>query len=83
MTAMSVSVSTPITVAGRPWIGGRRRGRVDELHVDLVGLVDDVVVGDDVAARIDDEAGAQRLALAPPSRRRRRHRLRPGRRRSG
>ncbi len=35
-----------------------------ELDVDLVGLVDDVVVGDDVAARIDDEAGAEGLALA-------------------
>ena len=62
MTAMSVSGSTPITCAGRPCrvvvgIGG-------ELDVDLVGLVDDVVVGDDVAARVDDKAGAQGLALA-------------------
>ena len=43
-----------------------------ELDVDLVGLVDDVVVGDDVAARIDDEAGAEGLALAAAVGRRRR-----------
>jgi hypothetical protein len=30
----------------------------------MVGLVDDVVVGDDVAARIHDEAGAESFALA-------------------
>jgi hypothetical protein len=35
-----------------------------ELDVDLVGLIDDVVVGDDVATRIDDEARAEGLALA-------------------
>ena len=33
-----------------------------ELDVDLVGLIDHVIVGDDVALGIDDEAGAQRLA---------------------
>ncbi len=32
-----------------------------QLDVDFVGLVDDVVVGDDVALGIDDEAGSQRL----------------------
>ena len=31
-------------------------GLAGELDVDLVGLVDDMVVGDDVAARVDDEA---------------------------
>src|SRR5215472_13816317 len=33
-----------------------------ELDVDLVGLVDDVVVGDDVALGVDDETGAEGLA---------------------
>ncbi len=33
-----------------------------ELDVDLVGLFDHVVVGDDVALGIDDEAGAERFA---------------------
>src|SRR5580698_1213724 len=37
------------------WVGG-------ELDEYLVGLLDDVVVGDDVALGIDDEAGAERLA---------------------
>ena len=32
-----------------------------ELDVDFVGFVDDVVVGDDVALGIDDEAGAERF----------------------
>ncbi len=39
-------------------------GIAGELDVDLVGLVDDVIVGDDVAARVNDEAGAESLALA-------------------
>ncbi len=34
-----------------------------ELDVDVVGFVDDVVVGDDVAAGIDDEAGAEGAAF--------------------
>src|SRR5262249_49784672 len=34
---------------------------VRELDRDLLALVDDVVVGDDVAGRIDDEARAHRL----------------------
>ncbi len=42
-----------------------------ELDVDLVGLLDHVIVGDDVALGVDDEAGAERLAhlsvIAPPS----------------
>ena len=42
---------------------GRVVGIGGELDVDLVGLVDDVVVGDDVAARVDDEAGAEGFAL--------------------
>ena len=33
-----------------------------ELDVDLVGLLDHVIVGDDVALGIDDEARAERLA---------------------
>ncbi len=50
-----------MTLAGRPFspsfgVGG-------ELDVDLVGFVDDVIVGDDVAARVDDEAGAEGAAL--------------------
>ena len=50
----------PMTRAGRPrscdvGIGG-------ELDKDLVGLFDDVIVGDDVALGIDDEAGAEGLA---------------------
>ena len=32
-----------------------------ELDENFVGLVDNVIVGDDVAARIDDEAGAKRF----------------------
>jgi hypothetical protein len=31
---------------------------------DLVGIGDDVIVGDDIAGRINDEAGAERSALA-------------------
>jgi hypothetical protein len=41
-----------------------------ELDVDLVGLLDHVIVGDDVALGIDDEARAERLRtwpLSPPS----------------
>ena len=38
-----------------------RVGIGGELDVDLVGLVDHVIVGDDVALGIDDEAGAERL----------------------
>src|SRR5215469_520644 len=56
MTAKSVALSTPITRAGRPrsWLSGS----VDS-YVDLVGLVDNVIVGDDVALAVDDEAGTQ------------------------
>src|SRR5262249_31799746 len=40
-----------------------------ELHVDVVGAVDDVTVGDDVAAVVDHESGAEtallRRRLAP------------------
>ena len=39
-------------------------GLTCELDVDAVGLVNDVIVGDDVAARVDDEAGAKGLTLA-------------------
>ena len=41
-----------------------------ELDVDLVGLLDNVIVGDDVALGIDDEAGAERLACTAGHRRR-------------
>ena len=41
-----------------------RKQFAGELDEDVVGLIDDVVVGDDVAARIDDEAGAEGLTLA-------------------
>src|SRR5207248_415613 len=34
-----------------------------ELDVDLVGFVDDVIVGNDVTARVDDEARAEGFAL--------------------
>ena len=39
-------------------------GLVGELHEDAVCLFDDVVVGDDIAAWVDDEAGAEGLTLA-------------------
>ena len=48
-----------MTRAGRPEILGVGIG--GELDVDLVGFVDDVIVGDDVALGIDDKAGAERL----------------------
>ena len=63
MTAMSVSLSKPTTVAGTAVVRAVV-GVGGELDVDLVGLIDDVVVGDDVAARIDDKAGAKGVALA-------------------
>ena len=61
-TAMSVLVSVPTSSA----LSLRAVGEID---LDLVGVGDDVVVGDDDAARVDDEAGAQRLHLlrSPPS----------------
>ena len=40
---------------------GLQLGAVVEDDVDLVGVGDDVIVGDDEAGRIDDEAGAQRI----------------------
>ncbi len=40
---------------------GGELGAVIEDDVDLVGVGDDVVVGDDEAGRIDDEAGAERV----------------------
>ena len=45
---------------GTALVAFRIAGEADE---DPVGFVDDVVVGDDVAARIDDEAGAEGLAF--------------------
>ena len=62
MTARSVALSTadharrPAQIL-RVRIGG-------ELDVDLVGLLDDVIVGDDVALGIDDEARAERFLHA-------------------
>ena len=60
-TAMSVSLSTPTTLAGCP---GYPTGSVVSLHIDLIGLIDHVIIGDDVSARINDKTGAKRLALA-------------------
>src|SRR5262249_23994308 len=40
---------------------------VGQLHQDLVGVLDDVVVGEDVAAGVDDEAGAEALRLERPT----------------
>ena len=59
ITARSVALSTPITRAGRPRSCVIGIGR--ELDVNLVGLVDHVIVGDDVAFGIDNEARTQRL----------------------
>jgi hypothetical protein len=55
---MSVSLSTP-TIAGDVVL---RIGR--ELHIDVVGTVDDVIVGDDVATVIDDVSRAERATRA-------------------
>ncbi len=49
---------------GRASVIGAAFGIGGELDVDVVGFVDDVIVGDDVAARVDDEAGAESLVLA-------------------
>ena len=43
---------------------GLQRGAVVENDADLVGVGDDVVVGDHEAGRIDDEAGAERIDAA-------------------
>ena len=43
---------------------GRELGAVVEDDVDLVGVGDDVIVGDDEAGRVDDEAGAERVDAA-------------------
>ena len=40
---------------------GRELAAVVEVDGDLVGALDDVIVGDDDAGRVDDEAGAERL----------------------
>src|SRR3546814_1518342 len=44
--------------------GGIQRSAVRQHDLHLVRVGDDVVVGDDVAARVDDEAGAERAATA-------------------
>ena len=44
---------------------GRVFAAVLEDDLDLAGVADDVVVGDDIARGIDDEAGAERDALRP------------------
>ena len=54
-SAMSVLASRPTTFAFSVRV-------VVQDHGDLVGAVDHVVVGDDVAGRIDDEARAERGA---------------------
>ena len=43
---------------------GLELGAVVEDDADLVGVGDDVIVGDDEAGRIDDEAGAERIDAA-------------------
>ena len=53
-SARSVLPSMPITLAGSLAVGGG--------HRHFGGVVDDVVVGDDVAVGRDEEAGALRLA---------------------
>ena len=58
-TARSVSLSTPITLPGRPW-ETFRVGR--KLHIDAIRFFHHVVIGNDVAAGIHDEAGAEGLA---------------------
>ena len=56
-SARSLLVSLPTSF-------GRQLGAVVEDDVDLVGIGDDVIVGDDEAGRIDDEAGAERVDAA-------------------
>src|SRR6202044_1535150 len=46
-------------VSGTTLIAGAAIGIGGELHVDAVGLIDDVIVGDNVTARVHDEAGAE------------------------
>ena len=58
-----VSFGVDADNVGRAAVVGRIVAVGGELHVDLVGFVDDVVVGDDVAAGVHDEAGAERLVL--------------------
>jgi hypothetical protein len=36
------------------------------LHADRGGIVDDVMVGDDLPGRVDDDAGTERLLHAAP-----------------
>ena len=55
-TARSVFLSTPTSL-------GLDLGAVVHDDVDLVGVRDDVIVGDDDAGGIDDEAGAERIGL--------------------
>ena len=57
MSALSVSVSWPTTFARVLLVAARRRQR----HLDLLGAFDDVVVRQDVAGLVDDEAGAGAL----------------------
>ena len=53
-SAKSLFESLPIEL-------GRELGAVVEDDVDLVGVGDDVIVGDDHAGRIDDETGTERV----------------------
>jgi len=46
--------------------GGGQPGAVGEIDLDLVGALDDMVVGDDRAICADDEAGAQAARLLHP-----------------
>ena len=43
-----------------------RHAAVGELHLDRVGIGDHMIVGDDVAAAVDDDAGAQAALDALP-----------------
>ena len=45
---------------------GLELGAVVEDHADLVGVGDDVIVGDDEPGWIDDEAGTERIDAARP-----------------
>ena len=64
-TGFRSMTSTARSVSGsRPDDARIRGAAVRELHVDRLGVRDDVVVGDDMALRIDDDAGAE-AALDP------------------
>ena len=59
MTARSLSGSRPSSWAGTVVLILQRHGQ-------LVGVLDDVVIGDDAAVGVDEEAGANALRLRLP-----------------